>query len=503
MSCVIQLDVFEKAVISAHKLLPPKQPIKAQSTPQSPKIPETIENVAFLKKVLEAMDPDPKEHGNRVQWRNTVWGIRDLGWACGYDIALEYSERGDLFNQADFDGVWWSELKEKRKIGYRSIFFIAKQQGYQGLAEFPTQANTNKSESIGHPKGLVLTTADQILAERVDWLVEDFFPLGMIGVIGGNPGLGKSQIAIKLAALATSGIGSPLQNGFSPKGSVIILANEDDAARTIRPRLEAAGAILNKVFIVEGVAKEGTEVEPFQLDQDVAALRACTEKLGDVRLIIIDPPNAYIGGKTDTYKDSDIRKLLAPLQLLAHDTGALVLLVVHLNKRSDGGAHQRFNGTGAWVAVARVAYLVGEDEVDHTRHILPVKNNLGNDKYGFIYDIREKILSNGTDEIKTSHITWIDKSFRSANELLALSKKTQTKAVDEAKNFLEEELASGTKPVNDIKDSAKNAGISWSAIRRAKDDMFISVKKGSEAWEWTLIQSTHNSNLGDKNVAME
>jgi len=33
--------------------------------------------------------------------------------------------------------------------------------------------------------------------------------------------------------------------------------------------------------------------------------------------------------------------------------------------------------------------------------------------------------------------------------------------------------------------------------------MFIAVKKGREAWEWTLTQSKHNSNLGDKNVAME
>jgi len=500
MSCVIELSNFEAMVIGAYQNLPPKPKTPPPKSAVVPKIPETLENISHLKKVLEGMDPDPQEHGNRVPWRNTIWGIRDLGWSSGYDIALEYSERGDLFDQTDFDGVWSSELKEKRKISYRSIFFIAKQNGYKGGSEFPSEVTNKPSEVIKQPKGLVTTSADQIIAERVDWLVEDCFPLGMIGVIGGNPGLGKSQIAIKLAALATSGVGSPLQNGFAPTGSVIILANEDDAARTIRPRLEAAGAVLNKVHIVQGIAQEGKELEPFQLDQDVALLRDCAEKLGDVRLIIIDPPNAYIGGKTDTYKDSDVRKMLAPLQTLAHDSGALVLLVVHLNKRSDGGAHQRFNGTGAWVAVSRVAYLVGEDELDHTRHMLPVKNNLGNDKYGFIYDIKEKILHNGNDEIKTSHIAWVDKSFRSANELLAPSKKTQTKAVDEAKNFLEEELSGGTKPVNDIKDAAKNAGISWASIRRAKDDMFITVKKGSEAWEWTLVQVSNDSNLGAKNV---
>jgi RecA-family ATPase len=500
MPCVIELANFENTVFDAYKKLPPKPKAPPPKTVAAPKIPETLENISFLKKVLETMDPDPKEHGNRISWRNTVWGIRDLGWGSGYDIALEYSERGDLFDQTDFDGVWSSELKEKRKISYRSIFFIAKQLGYSGANDFPSEIVKPKQSESEPRKGLVITSADQIIAERVDWLVEDCFPLGMIGLIGGNPGLGKSQIAIKLAALATSGIGSPLQNGFTPTGSVIILANEDDAARTIRPRLEAAGAVLNKVHIVQGIAQEGKELEPFQLDQDVALLRDCANKLGDVRLIIIDPPNAYIGGKTDTYKDSDVRKMLAPLQTLAHDSGALVLLVVHLNKRSDGGAHQRFNGTGAWVAVSRVAYLVGEDELDHTRHMLPVKNNLGNDKYGFIYDIREKILHSGADEIKTSHITWVDKSFRSANELLAPSKKTQTKAVDEAKNFLEEELSGGTKPVNDIKNAAKNAGISWASIRRAKDDMFITVKKGSEAWEWTLIQSNNDTNLGGSNV---
>ena len=111
MSCVIELVNFETTVFDAYKKLPPKPKAPTPKTVAAPKIPETLENISFLKKVLETMDPDPKEHGNRVSWRNTVWGIRDLGWGSGYDIALEYSERGDLFDQGDFDGVWDSELK--------------------------------------------------------------------------------------------------------------------------------------------------------------------------------------------------------------------------------------------------------------------------------------------------------------------------------------------------------------------------------------------------------
>ena len=118
-------------------------------------------------------------------------------------------------------------------------------------------------------------------------------------------------------------------------GSVIILANEDDAAHTIRPRLDAAGADTNKVYIVEGVAREGQQVDLFQLDTDIAALRLKAEEIGDVRLIIIDPPSAYLGPKVDAYKESDVRRVLAPLTQLAHDTGALVLLPTKLVKEFE------------------------------------------------------------------------------------------------------------------------------------------------------------------------
>ena len=71
-----------------------------------------------------------------------------------------------------------------------------------------------------------------------------------MAVLGGQPGLGKSQIAIRLAAAVTNGQGLPDGETCIETGSVIILANEDDAARTIRPRLDAAGADVNKVHIV-------------------------------------------------------------------------------------------------------------------------------------------------------------------------------------------------------------------------------------------------------------
>ena len=269
-------------------------------------------------------------------------------------------------------------------------------------------------------------------------------------------------------------------------GSVIILANEDDAAHTIRPRLDAAGADTNKVYIVEGVAREGQQVDLFQLDTDIAALRLKAVEIGDVRLIIIDPPSAYLGPKVDAYKESDVRRVLAPLTQLAHDTGALVLLVVHLNKRSDGGAQQRFGGSTAWIAAPRAAFLVAEEEATRRRFMLPVKNNLGNDRLGFEYRVAESLLNYRSGPIKAPYIEWLGATNRSTTELLNPPKPKEPSAMDEAKEFLRNQLAGGTKPAADVKAAASNAGISDATLNRAKTDLRVKSTKVENVWNWAL-----------------
>jgi putative DNA primase/helicase len=489
MPATIEFNQFASSVKAVHEQLPAKPPIKEKRSAQ-PNVPETPQNIAFLKEILNHLDPDPTDHGTRTGWRNQIWAIADLDWTCGYVIAHEYSIRGDLFNKSDFDGVW-NSFNHQKGITYRSLFHFAAEAGYKGPKNFPDTQNPPAPFKPKKLPGLVTISADKIAAEPVNWLVENCFPLGMIGVIGGNPGMGKSQIAIKLAALATSGSGSPLQKRVSPTGSVIILANEDDAARTIRPRLEAAGAILNKVHIVQGVAKEDEEVEPFQLDYDVASLRSRAEQLGDVRLIIIDPPNAYISGKSDTHKDSDVRKLLAPLQSLANDTGALILLVAHLNKRNDTSAQQKFNGSTAWVAVSRVAYIVTEDEDEGIRYMVPVKNNIGDDRMGFTYEIQEKLISSENGEIKTSSIKWLSKTDRRADEILNKKRKNQETVIEQVCEFMQEELLKGPKDANEVLEKARSIGFSDSTINRAKKTLNIESTKEGKIWKWHLKESNY------------
>jgi len=495
---LVGTDQFEAVLDKAFAAYPTKStvpPVKFHDTAFGAE--PTQENIARVKAMLACIDPDPVDGGggNRAVWMKIVWSVASTGWgSIAYDLAYEWSELGDLFDEQDFNGVWdsydpeWSSGGSKSGVGFGTLVFHAREQGYDGLLPDQQNPTPSTSETPDSSSYLITTLASDIKPEPVRWLVEGSIPLGAMAVLGGQPGLGKSQIAIRIAAAVTSGQGLPNNEECAETGSVIILANEDDSARTIRPRLDAAGADVTKVHIVQGVAREGqTDPDFFRLDTDIRELRIKAHLIGDVRLIIIDPPSSYLGSKVDAYKDSDVRRVLTPLGTLAQETGALVLLVVHLNKRTDGGAQQRIGGSTAWVAAPRVAFLALEDNKSKDRFILPVKNNLGDDRTGFQYQIREKLIDYGEQTIKAPYVEWLSTTQRSASDLLEPPKQGLTSAVDDAKALLEDELACGAKTVTDLKLSAKSAGISWASVQRAKKGLLISSRKVADHWEWKLL----------------
>jgi hypothetical protein len=235
------------------------------------------------------------------------------------------------------------------------------------------------------------------------------------------------------------------------------------------------------------VAREGGETDLFQLDKDIAELRIKTALLDNVRMIIIDPPGAYLGSQVDSYKDADVRRVLAPLATLAQDTSALVLLVVHLNKRSDGSPQQRIGGSTAWTAAPRAAFMALVHPSTKKRYLVPVKNNLGNDKTGFEYQILEQLLHYKNTSIRTSYVDWVARSTLTAAELLNPPKTSRGSVVDDAKSFLEEELCKGPMSVKQLKISARAAGLSWASVQRAKKELVVESKKLADQWQWTLV----------------
>jgi putative DNA primase/helicase len=332
-----------------------------------------------------------------------------------------------------------------------------------------------------------------VAPESVQWLWQQRIALGKTNLLAGNPGNGKSQLTVSIAA-TTSTAGIWPDGTRAPIGSVIFISCEDDVADTIVPRLHAAGADLSHVHVVDWVRKPTSSSSPpqdrlFSLVEDVPALETLVRKLGDVSLIVIDPVSAYVGS-IDSHKASDVRGALAPLQTLAANTGAAVVLVAHLNKGSgDGSAMARVGGSGAFVAACRSAWLVEIDpqDEDRKRRILaPLKNNIGDDKTGFAFSIQSVEIAGG---IETSRAVFEPGSVTvSASELLRGQQQTDDDrgALKEAIEFLREFLKDGAKTSKSVEKAAKDAGIAARTIERARVELKIKARKSDVTGAWVI-----------------
>jgi len=147
----------------------------------------------------------------------------------------------------------------------------------------------------GDPSLLVTRCASEIELEPVEWLWPSRLALRKHTSFGGDPGGGKSQLAMCIAAQVSMGGEWPCDEGRSPQGSVIILSAEDGAADTIVPRLHAAKADLGRVHIVSAVRTNCKTSRSFNLQADIELLEQKLRDLGDVALVEIDPVSSYLG----------------------------------------------------------------------------------------------------------------------------------------------------------------------------------------------------------------
>jgi hypothetical protein len=128
--------------------------------------------------------------------------------------------------------------------------------------------------------------ASEIELERVEWLWPGRLALGKHTSIGGDPGGGKSNLGMFIAATVSVGGEWPCGEGRAPRGSVLILNAEDGAADTIVPRLHAAEADCGSVHIVSAVRTDYKSTRGFNLQADIELLEQKIAELGDVALII-------------------------------------------------------------------------------------------------------------------------------------------------------------------------------------------------------------------------
>lgn len=228
--------------------------------------------------------------------------------------------------------------------------------------------------------------ASTIEPRDIDWLWKPWLPAGMVGLFAGYGGSGKSTVALSIAA-ACSHAGILPDGQRAPLSNTLVFAAEDSPEHTIVPRLIALGADLERIHIVEGIARDGDDPGWVTLRNNVPHIEQNVRE-HEIGLVIVDPVSSFIGDANGD-KESDVRAGIMPIVAMADRTGCAVLLIRHVSKAGDGvRAASRILGSTAWHDIPRVAWMLADAPDDHqpephedgtrdTRRVLGVvKSNL-------------------------------------------------------------------------------------------------------------------------------
>ena len=323
--------------------------------------------------------------------------------------------------------------------------------------------------------------------EKIEWLWPGRIAIGKPTLIGGEPGLGKSQITAALAAAVTTGGAWPCNEGRAPIGSVLILSAEDDAGDTIRPRLDAAGADVGQSTYFSR-ASDGSGRRTFNLQADLALLEEAIKRIGDVRLVIIDPVSSYLG-KTDSHKNADVRGTLEPLGDMASRLRVAVVSITHFSKGAGQSAVNSFIGSIAFVAAARAAFIVTRDpdSDDPARRLfVQAKNNLAADCGGLAFRVEQRLVGN---DIVASAITWESEEPNCRrNSWRPIVRGNEKPERAEAEDLLRDPLSAGHRPSNEIEAEAKGAGIHgvpFAGLRRHSE--LSHTERPNPATDWVMV----------------
>jgi putative DNA primase/helicase len=315
-------------------------------------------------------------------------------------------------------------------------------------------------------------------------------------IIAGQPGVGKSTLAMKMAAVVSSGGRWP-DGSAALQGNVVIWSGEDDLSDTLGPRLLASGADQSRVFFVSGM-NNGREARPFDPAKDVLALQATIEEAGGAALIIVDPIVA--ASAADSHKNGETRRGLQPLVDMAANLNAALIGITHFSKGTEGRSPiDRVTGSLAYGALARIVMIAtreqdGDDGKPGPRVLMRAKSNIGRDEGGFQYSLQTEALYEQPDII-ASVVVWGGAVEGTARSVLAAAEgepddgdEMGGASLREAKTWLAELLRDGPVLKKEIDAAARAHCHNPRTVRRAKKDLGVmSIREGATGpWSWVL-----------------
>jgi KaiC/GvpD/RAD55 family RecA-like ATPase len=341
--------------------------------------------------------------------------------------------------------------------------------------------------------------AGDVDPEPVHWLWEKRIPRRGVTVIAGPKGVSKTALACEFVARATSG-------DWGEPTTALYASREDDVAETLRPRIEAAGAPLDRVFFPD----DDLNVDALRFPRDTPVL---TRYLNRYRhgLVVFDSLEAFIPAFTQPEAAGDA---MTRLTAVARRFDTAILFVHHLNK-SGRTVDAAVGGAGSIVRVARAVYLYGEepqpevdfllralrgandedDEADprEMRVLANVKINAARPPDSLLYQVTDVEIPSAESIVR---VVYIGESDYTADDILRNFRRprrddnVEGTMVEQGITFLVNFLIDGPQLTTTVNAAAREAGFSTTTIERARARTKIVAYQEQRQWwlklpDWT------------------
>jgi hypothetical protein len=358
------------------------------------------------------------------------------------------------------------------------------------------QVARDAARGVSEPaKGARVVTMSTIEREHIEWLWAGRIPRGMLVMLDGDPGVGKSTVTLDLAARITTGKPMPFETSGRPAADVLLIGAEDHPAATIRPRLDAAEADARRVHHIAAIPR-GRHLDAAPTLGDVDEIERVVVEY-KAALVVVDPLMAHLPANVDAYRDAAMRALLTPWAQMSARTGAAIVIIRHPRK-GTGSALYRGGGSIGIIGAARSAMLVARDPSDPGASIVAhAKSNLA----PLAVSLRFRVI----DRDGVGRIEWLGPAEGvTADQLAAVPddsrRNDDADLVETAAQALCEVLAGGPRPSTEALAAVRAmTGASQRTIERARSILRVKAQQSRDpngralGWELTLPDGVGSS----------
>ena len=283
----------------------------------------------------------------------------------------------------------------------------------------------------------------------IEYLWEPYIPKGCLSGMKGDPGGGKTFVALSIAAALSRGEVPAASDLKCAPIKTLYFSYENDPARVVMPRYTAMSGLPAHLEIVTGARGPDGKPRPFTL-ADVEAIEQAILRT-KARFVVFDPLQSFLGAGVDMHRANETRPVLDGLAKVAERTGSAILLVRHLAKSATGRSVHSGLGSIDIVGAMRSEVLVGSSPTNRDEcamiHDKPGICRRG-DSLRFSIDKAEVKGTDGTP-IHTARVTWHGTSYLTAADLRAPENGGKS-VMQDARAWLADKLAEGGRLISKL-----------------------------------------------------